>query len=348
MSFDFDAAVTAPFRMQPGLRRLSQASPHFTPLAPGGAAQREKLAVLSAFWQEALLATPQADAGAALDAVCRQAAHEHPGHLGWDGQRAHCVTLGVAVQDGEVLDLRRGAFGLGDEIGRCLRALPRPWRLPGLLSLAFLEDLALIDLPEAGTPATVPWMCVTLPSHWSPSTKVGKPFAAIHAPVADNRLLLAAGESLMALVSVQADASDAAGSRGGNVGQRWERFVWTVSPQPRRHAHPRRVDPVGWPQGARTDFDTQAWWRTERQTFIPVPSPRGGKQAVFTIAVESTPLAQALDHPGRARRLHEAIASMSSAVLQYRGLQTVREPLLAWLEARMQDESPDRAAGTEP
>ena len=33
--FDFDAAVSAPFRMQPGLRRLPAGSAQLTPLAPG-------------------------------------------------------------------------------------------------------------------------------------------------------------------------------------------------------------------------------------------------------------------------------------------------------------------------
>ena len=49
MSFDFDAAVTAPFRIQPGLRRLAPGALHLTPLDPGSRQQREKLAVLSAF-----------------------------------------------------------------------------------------------------------------------------------------------------------------------------------------------------------------------------------------------------------------------------------------------------------
>ena len=75
----------------------------------------------------------------------------------------------------------------------------------------------------------------------------------------------------------------------------------------------------------------QAWWRTERQTFIPVP---GAKQAVFTIAVEVQRLADALPTPQHAARLHAAIATMSPAVLAYRNLADVREPLLDWLAAR--------------
>jgi hypothetical protein len=75
----------------------------------------------------------------------------------------------------------------------------------------------------------------------------------------------------------------------------------------------------------------QAWWRTERQTFIPLPP---AQQAVFTIHVQVAPLAQALDSPSRAQALHDAVQSMSPAVLAYRGLQAVQPALLAWLVER--------------
>ena len=74
-----------------------------------------------------------------------------------------------------------------------------------------------------------------------------------------------------------------------------------------------------------------AWWRTERQSFISLP---GNAQAVCTIHVEIEPLATAIDSADKALRLRDAIATMSDAVLAYRSLSTVREPLLAWLAAR--------------
>ena len=43
MSFDF-SAVTTPFRMQPGLRRLSEGEQQLTPTRLGAKALREKLA----------------------------------------------------------------------------------------------------------------------------------------------------------------------------------------------------------------------------------------------------------------------------------------------------------------
>lgn len=311
MSFDFDAAVTAPFRMQPGLRRMAGAAAHLTPSGPGSRHQREKLAVLSRFADEALVSREGFDAQPALRALCEHAAAEHPGHFAWDGRSAQ--ALGVSVRDGELAQRAPGRFGTGDEVARCLRALPPGWRLTGLLALVFDEDLAIVD----ATDGTIPWLCVALPSHWAPRAKVGRHFAEVHAPVADNRLLLAAADRLVALVT---------------AGERWERFVWTVTDHPRLHAHPARVDPQRW-AGGRTPAEVAAaaWWRTERQTFLPLPQQR---QAVFTIRVGLAPMRAALDDPERARRVHDALASMSDEVLAYRGLREVRAPLLKWLQAR--------------
>ena len=46
------------------------------------------------------------------------------------------------------------------------------------------------------------------------------------------------------------------------------------------------------------------------------------------------PLAVAVDTAAKATRLHDALASMSPAVLAYKNLAPAREPLLRWLAAR--------------
>ena len=313
MSFDFDASVLAPFRMQPGLRRLADSALQLTPALPGSRHQREKLAVLSAFSTDALRCAPGFDAQPALHALATHATREHPQHFGWCAQRA--VALGLAVEHGQVQRLAAGSFGLGDEVERCLLGLPAEWRLAGLLSLAFEEDFAVIDASAGGgdeAGATLAWLAVALPSHWAPAEKIGQPFADAHAPVADNALLLQAAQALSRLVT---------------GAERWERFVWNVSAHPRLHAHPARVDPGRWHGHF---HPATAWWRTERQTFIPLPALR---QAVFTIGVQVQPLLGALQ-PGQAAQLHRAVASMSPAVLAYRGLHSVRQPLLDWLAAQ--------------
>jgi dimethylamine monooxygenase subunit A len=313
MSFDFDAAVQAPFRMQPGLRRLEAGAVQLTPLPPGSRHQREKLAVLSAHAAHALAVQPGFDATTALHALAAHAAQEHADAFGWDGHRAVAQHLGVAVTGDVPQQFRGGAFGLGDEVMRCLLGLPAGWRLAGLLCLAFAEDFAVVD----GTSATIPWIAACLPSHWAPEQKVGRHFAEVHGPVADNALLVRAGEHLTRMVCSP---------------ERWERFVWNVTRQPRLNAHPALADPAPWAVDAFANpAAPRAWWRTERQTFIPLPQVQ---QAVFTIAVDTQPLTHGIDTPHKAARLHAAIASMSDAVLAYRSLATVRAPLLAWLHAR--------------
>jgi hypothetical protein len=168
-----------------------------------------------------------------------------------------------------------------------------------------------------GTTGRIPWLAVCLPSSWAPEEKVGRLFAEVHATVADNAMLIAAADALARLVTDEA---------------RWERFVWTLTDSARLHRHPARSRPnfADAPR-EREALAAATHLRTERQTFIPLPAHR---QAVFTIHVEVRPLAQAVADPVSAARLHAALASMSDAVLAYRGLTAVREPLLGWLEAR--------------
>jgi len=261
---DFDPElITAPFRMQPGLRRLAAGARHLTPLRPGSALYAEKQAVLAS--GASRLALPGFDAGPALAAIVGQAAAE-----------------GLAVGDTPV-------------------------------ELAFEEDFAVLD----GDTGTLPWLCVCVPSHWAPEDKLGRDFMAVHAPVADNRVLLSAADHLVKLAT---------------SGERWERYVWTVTPSARYDQHPHRHARQPWPATQDAELFARACFlRAERQTFFPVG--RGTRQAVFTIRVMLAPLVQVFDTPARRQRLQEALASMSEAVLAYKGLAAAREPLLRWLAA---------------
>jgi hypothetical protein len=307
MPFDF-AAVSAPFRMQPGLRRLAPGATQLTPTRLGDRALIEKLAALTDHADQALLIADGFDAAPALRELAAHASAEHPDafavdsaghwqarHLGW------ALHADTPVGDG------------APEIGACLRHLPAEWRAAGLLALAFAEDFAVID----GATACIPWLAVCLPSHWAPEDKIGRHFAQVHAPVADNQTLIAASDHLARLVT----GTD-----------RWERFVWTITRHPGLGQHPQRCDPAPWPADASADaLAARAFFRTERQTFIPLP---GHAQAIFTIQVQMRALTDVAGVPECARQLHAAVASMSPAVLAYRGLTEARDRLLAWLAER--------------
>ena len=257
--FDFEH-IAAPFRMQPGLRRLAPGAAQFTPLQAGSALWREKQAVLAA--GQSRHAVAGFDPEPVLDAIAQ--------HAAWD------------------------------------RSVP--------LELAFEEDLAVLD----GADGTLPWLCVCVPSRWAPEEKVGLPFAAVHAPVADNTALLAASSQLVRLAT---------------GAERYERFVWTVTPSPRYDQHPMRHSREPWPAADDVPaFAAGCFLRSERQTFLPVG--RGTRQAVFTIRVMLQPLADAVDSQAKAQRLRDALGSMTDAVLAYKGLAAAREPLLRWLSER--------------
>ena len=206
----------------------------------------------------------------------------------------------------------------GFDAGPAVQAILGQARAEGLaasepIELAFEEDFAVLD----GATTALPWLCVCLPSHWAPEEKLGLPFAALHAPVADNEALLAAGRQLVRLVT---------------SGERFERFVWTVSPSGRYDQHPRRHARTPWPATQDPQaFAAQCFLRAERQTFFPVPGVSG--QAVFTIRVMLRPLVEAVALREDAQRLHDALASMSDAVLAYKGLAAARDRLLDWLAA---------------
>ena len=312
-SFDF-SLVSAPFRMQPGLRRVAPGAAQLTASAPGGRHLREKVAVLGSFADHALLSTPVVDEPAMLRAVAAEAARSSPGTF-LVTTTADGSTRIDAPQLGWALDAGGAPTGDGDaSIGAVLAALPTAQRPSALLALAFEEDFAVID----GASATIPWLAVCLPSRWAPEEKIGRHFAEVHAPVADNAMLVAASASLARLVTGD---------------ERWERFVWTISADPRLHQHPARGGP-DWPDARETDAEAlvaQASFRTEHQTFIPIP---GSGMAIFTIHVDSLPVADAVTSADAALRLHDAIASMSPAVLAYRRLDGVRDRLLSWLASR--------------
>lgn len=310
--FDFDAAVTAPFRMQPGLRRVADGAAQVSALDPASAAFGEKLKVLRSQPGSALLAEPGFDARPALAALARQGLRDVPQALRPDEGGLASPSLGWSVGwNGALAALAAPHAAAGD----VLRALPADARPAGLASLALREDFAVVD----GAQATLPWLAVCLPSHWVPAEKIGRSFAQAHAPVADNALVVNAARQLCALVCRE---------------PRWERFVWTVVPTGGLDHHPHRHR-AAWPALPNDEtldaWAASLWLRTERQSFMPVA---GHEQAVFAIHVDAVPLPQALDTPARAGALRAAVASMSDAVLAYRHLEGARAPLLAWLHRR--------------
>jgi len=270
MEFDF-AQISTPFRMRPGLSRLSPDAVHLTPLQPGSRLFAEKRAIHRLGASRRVV--PGFDAGAALATI-----------------RVHAMRCGVSAKDADTL----------------------------ALEMQVEEDLVVLDTRTA----RLPWMCVSVPSHWAPEEKLGRTLPEVHQPVADGEALSAALPHILRVLS---------------NGSHWERYVWTLTPSDAYDQHPQRHAPVSWPDSADPDeLARQCYLRAERQTFLPVldAGDRPGPLVVFTIRVMIEPLVLALRSPEDARRLHGGLASMSAAVLVYKNLSPARGRLLDWLAER--------------
>jgi hypothetical protein len=182
------------------------------------------------------------------------------------------------------------------------------------------EDFVILH-DEAGDGFRARYLSVCFPSNWNPAEKLGLDFTAIHAPVADNAMLQAGARGIVDMAFRQAPML---------------RHVWLLTPNGDLAQHPetRRtrwedaLAAADAPGGSGRLID-QVFFRVERQTTLPLPALRRG---VFFIRVMVAPLVDVLAvAPGRAAELAEALASMSEAVVAYRGMAAVRDRLCAEL-----------------
>lgn len=188
---------------------------------------------------------------------------------------------------------------------------------PHALATGMQEDMVVLhDEPDA---LRTRWLSVCFPSNWNPADKLGLDFTAIHAPVADNALLQAGGKGIVDMAFRQASML---------------RHVWLLTPSAELPQHPetrrtRWEDAVAQADASGQRLLDHVFFRVERQTTLPLPALQRG---VFFIRVMVSPLLAALQvAPARAVEMHAALASMSDAVLAYRGMVGVRPRLLAEL-----------------
>jgi hypothetical protein len=225
----------------------------------------------------------------------------------------------VAALDGtedaatELLETVHGALTPPDRGG----GTGRPALLAGLHPIdaaarRVAEDLCLL-VPDGGR-----WVLaagsVCFPSHWRLTDKLGLPLAAVHDPVPDYAAELAERVDRF-LDRLRA-------------GRGVVRRNWTVHPAPDLFA-PDLPPPPDPPVDA-GDAGHRLWLRSERQTLVRLP--RTGAIA-FTIRTQQARLAAVATHPELRSRLARAVAAWPPHQVAYRGGETVRRPLLAWLHA---------------
>lgn len=175
------------------------------------------------------------------------------------------------------------------------------------------EDLAVWQRdPESGNE----WLSllhVSAPHHWDPREKIGHDFERVHAPVADIEPTSAAASRL----------ARAAVEQGPFV-----RFAWGVATNDRLNHHPDAPHDGDRDNCAQPAIE-RLFLRVERQTLFGWPRANA---CLFTIRPYWYRVADVASEPLRRRQLTQALKSMSDRALAYKGLVTLRDPLVRWLE----------------
>ena len=187
-----------------------------------------------------------------------------------------------------------------------------PLRAAGLL---VQEDLCLMAPGADGY--TLAAAFLAFPSRWRLHEKLGRPLRAIHAPVPGFAERLAApAERLFDTLVV-------------------ERPVWRANWS--LHDDPALFQPWGRerePHLDAADAGLHLWLRVERQTLRRLPA---SGHVVFTIRTLVRPLAEVAALPQVAAAMAARIREMPAAVLGYKAMLAVREPILGWLDGMAGD-----------
>lgn len=181
------------------------------------------------------------------------------------------------------------------------------------------EDVAVMRLGQNGEN----WLAAVhlcSPSHWSAEAKLGKSFAAIHAPVPGIEKVNRAEGPLM----------DAMVRRGPYV-----RFVWSIAFDERLNHHPEPPPGVAldeWrPRGPRWDAPGPPFWlRVERQVLWGLPAVDA---ALFAIRVSHIDAREIRSDPRERALLRSGLQSMSPDSRDYKGISGCFRELLDWLDA---------------
>ena len=250
-----------------------------------------KRTLLEARRDEVFASLPEADAPAA-ELLALLAAHlvqYHPALFGRDGDRLHNAA------SGESWDVVHPPLHPLDLCGRLVQ-----------------EDFCLL----AAEDGAVRLVGATLgsPSRWRLADKIGRPLAAIHAPVPGY------AESLERPV----DRFFAALKPGRLV---W-RLNWTIVDDPTPF-QPMRVPGTAaiTPENA----GAHLWLRVERQTLRRLAETGA---VVFTIRTHITRIDAAIGDAGMAAELAALLRDAPEGTLLYKHIAPFESALLAWLDAR--------------
>jgi hypothetical protein len=177
------------------------------------------------------------------------------------------------------------------------------------------EDLCLVQNDDTEPVFTAASLC--FPSRWRLLDKLGKPLSAVHGPVPfyGERLARPVNRFFQHL----------------KVGHIAERLNWSLLDDPAlfQPGGKWRVD--GGSEVTVENAGTRVFLRVERQTLRRLPVTDA---VLFGIRVHVYPLDRAIDRPGGAAALADAVRALPLEVQHYKSLLPFRTSLLDWLAAR--------------
>ncbi len=287
--------VATPFRMRPNLEKLD-------PVAPA-LLLRDELADVYRRERERVID-----------------AHRERAMLGIANEAALYAIRGLAPSPLAGEGWGKEAMAGTNQDGSAVHDTPHPSPLPQgergqNTALSIQEDFVILKHDQ--DTLRTEYLSVCFPSRWDPREKLGLDFASIHAPVADNQMLQAAGPNIMTMAFMK---------------QPMLRHVWLIVPAASLDQHPEKNQ--AWWSEALADPSPllpRLFFRIERQTTWPLPNLQ---RAVFFIRLMMSPLVDVLNTaPGRAAKLAASLRSMTPVIVAYRGMSDALPRLLNELDA---------------
>ncbi len=153
--------------------------------------------------------------------------------------------------------------------------------------------------------------CLCFSSHWDLHDKLGKPMAAIHAPV----------PGLNETLGRQIDGF----LQRIKPGISWERANWGLSRTPELNLHPSRKLP-------RLDVSVkldEVWFRLEQQSLVALPESGG---ILFAIKLVIIPFQEIKTNPTTRQGMIRALQTMPEAMANYKGIASSRDRLIELLD----------------
>lgn len=221
--------------------------------------------------------------------------------------------LKMELATGKLHPLPKKASDAARNIYRYLETIAMPIKLFDAFALHVQEDFAITarDLSRPFPNDYLELAHICFPSHWDPRQKIGKNFGDIHRPVANNERLLKAHHTLISSMF----------ERGP-----FTRFVWGIAFSDDLDRHPEHIRESNevTPQ-PKDDLLDRAFFRVERQVTYPLPAL---SRSFFTIRVFVKSLRVVAKNSEHCSLLREALLSMNDEALRYKGLSSLRDPLV--------------------